>query len=837
MSRKAESPQTVPAASILGNKSPNRRIHRLRPARNDDAYAPASKLSTAVVRCLPLRAAIVTHDHGGTETGQIGEIVGSEFQFFGERYVILKIDRLRDIDVDRQLDGAALEKDEANVARILLMLDKAKPEVKDLSERVRQWLQNEDYDSLQNEAHRLAAEETRLQDGSWAIEDFYDAFTDDLGKRAISDFNARLQQVESWAQARPQSAVAKIALIEALTDTAWAYRGGGYSRTVTENNHQKFRELLQRAAQITEAVSSSGVKNPVLYQNAIILMNALGAGKDILKQIAMQSNRDYPGYYPSYTSAYVGLMRKWGGRPGEVQAFIKQISKTVRDSQPEIMFLAHRRIYSNFEPREYADMHFDWQNIRHGFENYRQKYHANDADYHLMAMLACLHDDKAAAREYFAATSGSWNPLTKRIWRKQEKLDSYRAWTEKETPPYYDQIREALSKNDIPVLTELVRSNPELLKIFLHRDLYGDTMLHELVNRNDTEMLQLLASLGVSLESRNDYGYTPLHWAAHLGRSESAAALVALGADIRSRKEGKKADHAAHLAAKNGFYSILAILHRQDPEIIALPNNNQTRPLHYAAWNGHLDTVKFILDREPGEIDRQDVYRYTPLHYAIDRGHLDIVELLADRGAATGLKNKAGYTPLSFARKKNFAAIEEFLHARGAEDSQVEPESDQLKRAQEIYAESNQYFNQQDYRKAIEIYEKTLEVYPDYYLPYAALAQVAFDFEKDFEKADRYYDKSIELNPGYAENYYWKARTNYQLGKPEIYRPLFQKYVEMAPDTYNAIDLKKNRPYLLEEESAIPLPPAVFVRYQVPLFAGLIVLLVGLLSYRMLRRG
>ncbi len=176
------------------------------------------------------------------------------------------------------------------------------------------------------------------------------------------------------------------------------------------------------------------------------------------------------------------------------------------------------------------------------------------------------------------------------------------------------------------------------------------------------------------------------------------------------------------------------------------------------------------------------------------------MKFLVESGADTGLKNKAGYTPLSFARKNGFSEIESYLQDFGAADSQVVDVSEKLKRASEIYNESNQYFNRKDYKKAIGIYQKSLEVYPDYYLAYAALAQVAFEFEKDFVKADKYYDKSIELNPEYVENYYWKGRTNYNLNRPEIYRPLFQKYIELAPDTYNTIDLKKNWSHLLTEE-------------------------------------
>jgi ankyrin repeat protein len=622
-----------------------------------------------------------------------------------------------------------------------------------------------------------------------------------------------------------------LSLIRVLVDAGWAHRGGGYSKTVTKDNFQKFDDFLQRAARVAEEIADAGLDNPVIYSTSIRLLNPLGIEKKKLKAFALQSLEANPEFYPVYATTYHALLQKWHGAPGEVQNFINQVSRKLKKTYPEAIFLAHRRFYKNFEPKEYADMNFNWSNIRLGFERFRIKYHANDADYHLMAMLACLHGDKASALNYFASSSGSWNYLTKRIWRKKSKLESYQSWAAKVDPPYYKTIKQALLKNDVPVLTRLVKLNPALLDIFLHRDLYGDTILHELVERNDYKMLEVLADLGVSVESRNELDYTPLQWAAYYGYEESVATLSALGADVHSQR-GKKGDRAAHIAAKHGFKSVLAILIKHDPKTIESKNNNQTRALHYAAWNGHLDTVKYILQVAPQEIDQQDKYQYTPLHYAINRGYTDIAKFLVESGADTGLQNKAGYTPLSFARKKGFAEIESYLRNLGAADSQVVDDSERIKKANEIYQQSNQYFNQKDYKKAIRIYHKSLEAYPDYYLAYAGLAQVAFDFEKDFVKADQYFDKSIELNPDYVENYYWKARTNYSLNRPEVYRPLFNKYLELAPDTYNAIELQKNWSHLLTEQASTTSPSLEndYSQYQAVAIAGFAIL-IGILLF------
>ena len=781
----------------------------------------------------PLHAAIVTHGHGETESGRIGDIIGSEIQFYSDRFYILKSETIKDIEVDQQLTGKDLAQDQESVAKVQLLIDKRHIDVAELQQQAQRWLQDKNYKALEGKAALLLINQSRWGDGSWPIDDFFRAMTSDIPGRSVADYNHRLKQIEAWVAARPGSTTAKLSLIRVLVDAGWAHRGSGYSKTVTKDNFQKFDDFLQRAARVAEEIADAGLDNPVIYSTSIRLLNPLGIDKKKLKALALQSLEANPEFYPVYATTYHALLQKWHGAPGEVQNFINQVSRKLKKTYPEAIFLAHRRFYKNFEPKEYADMNFNWSNIRLGFERFRIKYHANDADYHLMAMLACLHGDKASALNYFASSSGSWNYLTKRIWRKKSKLESYQSWAAKVDPPYYKTIKQALLKNDVPVLTKLVKVNPALLDIFLHRDLYGDTMLHELVERNDYKMLEVLTDLGVSVESRNELDYTPLQWAAYYGYEESVATLSALGADVHSQR-GKKGDRAAHIAAKHGFKSVLAILIKHDPKTIESKNNNQTRALHYAAWNGHLDTVKYILHVAPQEIDQQDKYQYTPLHYAINRGYTDIAKFLVEGGADTGLKNKAGYTPLSFARKKGFAEIESYLQNLGAADSQVVDDSERIKKASEIYQQSNQYFNQKDYKKAIRIYHKSLEAYPDYYLAYAGLAQVAFDFEKDFVKADQYFDKSIELNPDYVENYYWKARTNYSLNRPEVYRPLFNKYLELAPDTYNAIELQKNWSHLLTEETSTTSPPLEndYSQYQAVAIAGFAILIGILLLLR-----
>ena len=381
-------------------------------------------------------------------------------------------------------------------------------------------------------------------------------------------------------------------------------------------------------------------------------------------------------------------------------------------------------------------------------------------------------------------------------------MNRFLKWANTKESPEHKQIVEAFLRDNFESFSDLIESVKQIREVFFEKDIFGNTMLHNLAETNAPEYLDKISSVGINLDVYNDYGYTALHLAARAGRSRNVKILLKNGVDIFITRQNKR-NNAAHIAAKKGFEKVLSILLDKAPSLIATKGHNGSSPLHLAAWDGYLDTVKFLVGKSTNELNMQDDYQYTPLHYAIDRGYQEIVRFLVENGADPGIKNNKGHTALSFARVKRFNQIESYLKGIDAPDAQVVDNSANIKKAEEIYELSGQYFNKKDFEKAREIYFQALEYYPDYYLAYAELAQVAYDFEKDYIQADKYFDKSIELNPEFLENYYWKGRVNYELNRPEIYKPLFAKYVELAPDTYNSQDLKKNWAHLLNDNNSL----------------------------------
>jgi len=742
------------------------------------------------------QAVTITYDHGGKEEGRVGEISETGFQFFGERFVFLEYYRVIDIDVDSRLSVTELDKELKAAEKISLLLDKEKSLVNKLGHQVRKWLAESRFDELDNKAAELNRTSARWPTGRWQIYSFYQQITGDLSLRDVAEYNQRVGQINAWIQEKPDSVAAKISLMKALTGMAWAHRGGGYNNTVTAAGRKKFIEFMNKVIATGLKLRAEQATDLMLYNYLINAESAMGAKKSFLVKLAKESSKINPEFYLPYIRTLTNLLPKWHGKPGEAEEFSRWAYQLVDKKSPEVVFQTHRAFKRSATDKIYSRMNFHWASIRRSFENFRTTYHANDSDFHLMAKLSCLHGDKEAALAYFAQTYGSWNYLSKRVWGKEEKLNRFVKWANTRESSAHKRIVEAFLRHNFKVFSDLVDSVKHVREVFLEKDIFGNTMLHNLAERNAPEYLDKISSVGINLDVYNDDGYTALHLAASSGRVKNVKVLLKNGVDIFITRENKK-NNAAHMAAERGFNDVLSALLDKAPSLSATRGHNGSSPLHVAAWDGYLDTVRFLVEKSPAELNLQDDYQYTPLHYAVDRGYVEIVKFLLEQGADPGLKSNQGHTALSLARAKKFSSIASYLQGIGAVDAQVVDNSAKIKKAEEVYALSGQYFNQKDYEKAKEIYFKALQYYPDYYLAYAGLAQVAFDFEKDYLQADKYYDKSIELNPDYLENYYWKGRANFKLNRPEIYKPLFTKYVALAPDTYNSRDLKSNWPHLL----------------------------------------
>ena len=137
----------------------------------------------------------------------------------------------------------------------------------------------------------------------------------------------------------------------------------------------------------------------------------------------------------------------------------------------------------------------------------------------------------------------------------------------------------------------------------------------------------LIIGQNANLEARDDLQNTALIVATALNNKEVLNILLINNANIKA--QNMIGDHAAYLAAENGYLDILKQLLAIDGRVIDLKENRGRTPLIIASRLGRVDVVNFLVDQN-ANVDLRDDREMNALDHASD---IEIIEILKKNGA------------------------------------------------------------------------------------------------------------------------------------------------------------------------------------------------------------
>lgn len=188
----------------------------------------------------------------------------------------------------------------------------------------------------------------------------------------------------------------------------------------------------------------------------------------------------------------------------------------------------------------------------------------------------------------------------------------------------------------------------------------GLSPLHSLCSVSSTEwiikILHNRPELNVNLPCKE--GNTPFLLSVISGNSELSEILFSLGAKIDHKN--KNGFSALHYACIRSFHQIVEDL-LQWGATVNLKNKYGLTPLCFAVINGNSDIVKLLLNSGADQ-NIADNRGWTILHHAVKRNNNDILRYLPRQGANPNTKNYRKRTPLMLAKSvDNREAIQEIL--------------------------------------------------------------------------------------------------------------------------------------------------------------------------------
>ena len=257
-----------------------------------------------------------------------------------------------------------------------------------------------------------------------------------------------------------------------------------------------------------------------------------------------------------------------------------------------------------------------------------------------------------------------------------------------------ERLIDAVMKGDQGAVRELLRQRADVNTA--QPD--GSTVLMLAVERNHTEIADLLMRAQANVNAANEYGATalfvasanghvalirrllegkanpnapllsgetPLMAAVDNGHLDAASVLLARGAEVNA-KDTNGGQTALMWAAANRSPALVQLLldHRAD---VRARSKGGFTPLLFAAQQGDVESGRILLQAGADVNERSDKDRKTALIIATASGNRDISGLLLDTGADPNLADGSGFTALHYAASdKNGADLVRALFMHGA---------------------------------------------------------------------------------------------------------------------------------------------------------------------------
>ncbi len=178
------------------------------------------------------------------------------------------------------------------------------------------------------------------------------------------------------------------------------------------------------------------------------------------------------------------------------------------------------------------------------------------------------------------------------------------------------------------------------------------------------ELINLVCSTGISINTANSRGLTPLHAAVIGGHIDVIQWILSFPSCNLNAQDFERRETPLHIAVLRGHRSIAHLLLESGASPSIRDDTDRT-PLHKAAMFGCVLIAKDLIEHG-AHVDAIDVEGHTSLHVASLFGFSDVVLLLIRFGANVHALDLRGNNPLFYALKNSHSTVISLLNEAGA---------------------------------------------------------------------------------------------------------------------------------------------------------------------------
>lgn len=221
--------------------------------------------------------------------------------------------------------------------------------------------------------------------------------------------------LDRWAAQYPNSSLVAVVQSSAYINHAFAWRGGGFARTVSPEGASKAALYAQRAHDALMAREKVGRKDPYWYAQMIAVSRIQSWPQESSLALMQEATSAFPSNYAIYSAIALRMTPRWGGSQEALAKLASFAVDQTRKLEGESMYA---RIYWNVGDWLDADLSgpdVDWQRIRAGFDDIVKR-HPDNWNLNFYARFACDARDLPTARKVLLRIKGN---VATAAWRER----------------------------------------------------------------------------------------------------------------------------------------------------------------------------------------------------------------------------------------------------------------------------------------------------------------------------------------------------------------------------------------------------------------------------------
>jgi hypothetical protein len=240
-----------------------------------------------------------------------------------------------------------------------------------LSQFIKQCFEQEDYQRLDALADELMAGDPepfpwdpRVSKLSRIIYECVD------GPDVPTNPEVHRKRLADWRAKHPTSVLAQLVEVQSQIRQAWAARGSGLARTVTDDGWKRFFEHLEQARTVLMPLMSRDDVPLEAYDLLLIIAKGENWSEDAVAPVVEQLNERGPEFFMAHGSRVEMLMPRWGGDQKDSEAYARKVADKLGGQKGDIMYARlATRLQPYYSPESFfEETLFDYERVQRGLK-------------------------------------------------------------------------------------------------------------------------------------------------------------------------------------------------------------------------------------------------------------------------------------------------------------------------------------------------------------------------------------------------------------------------------------------------------------------------------------